>query len=336
MPNGGTDNCMNCRHNRANQQPVSVKGVERRTRLPYCTVHDIPIRDRAWTYCANINFDSPDRAIPITTVGLFSSEGYGRIPWYGRIAPSRTGRAGSCLICGKDGAGEELLRLTSEPLGFDYLFCGNPHYRGWIKEKQAEDSDQFYQVGRTPLHEAALLGGPIEPLSPSGFIDARDHFGWTPLHIASFLGIRSAAQELLTLGANPTLTEGSGLTPIELAGSEGHDDVVRLLLEKSFPTSDDRERALLRAAAHGNLDLIVALLELGTDIETEDRRGRTPLQIAVWQGHYTASVYLLDQGANVLATDKHGNNALKTVNTWNARSQQELRKLIELWVEKGR
>ena len=43
MPNGGTDNCMNCSHNRANMLPNDTKLTNRSGRLPYCMLRHVPV-----------------------------------------------------------------------------------------------------------------------------------------------------------------------------------------------------------------------------------------------------------------------------------------------------
>ena len=154
MPNGGTDNCMNCRHNTANQSSVSIKTAPRVTRIPFCSVHQIPVWDHAWTYCENIISEDPDINIPINTVGL-SSEGYSRIPWLGRTAPSCGQDVPVCKICGT--SVDEGIRLKSDALDLDAGFCCNEHYREWQRgQLKANGFGNVYGIGRNKLHQAVL------------------------------------------------------------------------------------------------------------------------------------------------------------------------------------
>ena len=86
MPNGGTDNCMNCWFNLRNREhPTSQPAgrtdpqrtaLERRKRLQrnlrvgpdsdYCTIRDLIIEERAYTYCANF---CPDISTPASIPG---------------------------------------------------------------------------------------------------------------------------------------------------------------------------------------------------------------------------------------------------------------------------
>ena len=75
------------------------------------------------------------------------------------------------------------------------------------------------------------------------------------------------------------------------------------------------------------------LIDAGTQIECTDYRGRTPLLLAVWEGHVTTSVFLLDHGADVLVEDQYGNTPLKSVETWYSRQPNDLHRSIHEWVE---
>jgi ankyrin repeat protein len=70
-------------------------------------------------------------------------------------------------------------------------------------------------------------------------------------------------------------------------GSEGYTKIVEALAPITFESEKSRQDALLKAAERGNLELVEALIKSGTEIECVDYRGRTPLSLAVWQGHYT-------------------------------------------------
>ena len=336
MPNGGTDNCMNCPHNRANQQSANVKTAPRYTRQSFCSVHKIPMWDHAWTYCSNIYDDDADVTVPINTVGLHA-EGYSRIPWLGRTAPIRKTIEAPCVTC--QTSGSECLTLNSDALGIHVAFCSNDHYREWQAEQlELLGFTELYRIGRNAVHEAVLHTDQKQLellISDREALNKADHFGWSPLHLAAYLGFEAGVKTLIEAGANTKVRDAAGELPIDLAGSEGHTGIVELLQQGTYATLEEKETALLKAAADGNLELVEVLINQGTAIECIDYRGRTPLLLAVWGGHYTTSVFLLDHGANVHVEDEYGNSPVKTVDTWSARNSTELHRLIHEWINKS-
>ena len=83
-------------------------------------------------------------------------------------------------------------------------------------------------VGRTNGLQELLDGEPdlVRAWSPDGF---------TALHLAAFFGQESAAEILLDRGADPRVVSRHReirVAPVQSAGAGGHDDIVRLLLER--------------------------------------------------------------------------------------------------------
>jgi predicted LPLAT superfamily acyltransferase len=113
-------------------------------------------------------------------------------------------------------------------------------------------------------------------------VDAEDKKGRTPLHLAAGMGKNEAV--LVLLGNNANSVEGR--TP-HLATGGGDVEVVRVLLEHSanVAAEDKKGRTPLQLAAReGNVEVVCELLEHGANVGAEDNRGRTPLQVAVSEG----------------------------------------------------
>ena len=318
----------------ANKASANIKTASRDTRVPFCTVHLIPVWNHAWTYCSNIGSVQPEMNIPINTVGLYS-EGYSRIPWLGRTAPFRSEQVSNCQICGM--SGNEGIRLKSDVMGIDASFCSNAHYRKWCQEKLDESGlEQVYGIGRNQLHQSVLDGDYTSFKNHAenrGNKSEADIFGWTPLHLAAFLGRYEFASDLVEAGSDARAKDLAGHMPIDLAGSEGYRKIVEILAPITFESEKSRQDALLNAAERGNLELVEALITSGTDLECTDYRGRTPLLLAIWQGHYTTSIYLLDHGANIHVQDDYGNSPLKIVDTWNSKRPDEIYHLVHKWIQ---
>lgn len=61
-----------------------------------------------------------------------------------------------------------------------------------------------------------------------------DIFGWTPLHLAAFLGLEEFVSGLVEAGSDALLKDCVGHMPIDLAGSEGHTKIVGFLAPITF------------------------------------------------------------------------------------------------------
>jgi len=69
------------------------------------------------------------------------------------------------------------------------------------------------------------------------------------------------------------------------------------------------EVALIEAAVKGDTAAVKELLGRGTNPNTKDPEGRTPLTEAAYYGHTATVKLLLDQGADVFAKKAHGETA---------------------------
>ena len=91
--------------------------------------------------------------------------------------------------------------------------------------------------------------------------------GLTALHAAAAEGDTAIAAMLITAGANVQATTVLiGSTPLQLAAKNGQAAVVRMLLANSAdPNKCDKLRTspLMLAAASGNADTVIALLDAG-------------------------------------------------------------------------
>ncbi|ETV96423.1 serine/threonine protein kinase [Aphanomyces invadans] len=107
-----------------------------------------------------------------------------------------------------------------------------------------------------------------------------------------------AASKLLDLGTNVNATKMINkvlYTPLMLAAEKGHDDIVRLLLERNdidvnpvqLPQAKKGLTPLYLAAMAGHLPVVKELLKLGSKIDTNItvERNVTPLQAAMMRGH---------------------------------------------------
>ncbi|RAH67313.1 ankyrin repeat domain-containing protein [Aspergillus aculeatinus CBS 121060] len=132
------------------------------------------------------------------------------------------------------------------------------------------------------------------------------HTGNTALHFAAQYGHCGAVQWCLKEGFKPDDRNTNDQTPLFLAASSGHADVVKILLDLDFErekkkwrlSEKDKEKAIAAAAADdddGDDDWF-AMQRAIVDVEADDYRGRTPVLMAVQRGHLDVVEELMWKG----------------------------------------
>lgn len=162
----------------------------------------------------------------------------------------------------------------------------------------------------TPLHWASKYGNKtaanllIERKKAN--INALDKDSGTPLHLASENGHEAIVKLLLEKGADLEALDSDDSTPLHRASENGYHEVVKLLLHKKV----DKERRdrfdrtpLYLASENGHEAVVGLLLGEGTYQETHDRFRRTPLHLASENGHEAVVKLLLEKGADLEALD---------------------------------
>lgn len=137
---------------------------------------------------------------------------------------------------------------------------------------------------------------------PATAVDAVDRRIWFTAAEEGDVGL---LQALIEDGIDP-LVEQSGLTALHIAAQNGHVEAARLMIDAGIGVDagpDDREAALADAAGHGNARILELIA--GGDLEPSEVAAlsnlRTPLNLAVQNGHADMLTLLLDAGADVNA-----------------------------------
>ena len=127
-------------------------------------------------------------------------------------------------------------------------------------------------------------------------------FSWpiTVFHIASKYNLVRALDSIPSPSANVDLKDGQGQSPLLIAVREGHEEVVRMFLERNDVEADSKDvvkRSPLSWAAGYGHEAIVKLLLEQNDVEADskDGLGQSPLSLAAEYGHEVVVKLLLER-----------------------------------------
>jgi ankyrin repeat protein len=197
-------------------------------------------------------------------------------------------------------------------------------------------ADVVNDFDSTPIAEAAVVGSvPILELLLKAGVDAdtASREGQTPLMVVARAGNIDAAKLLLDHGANVNAIESwGGQDALMWAAAQCHPQIVALLLERGADpnvlgkarnwqrrvTSEPRKKimndggfaALHYAAREGCLGCVGPLLDAGANIDITDPDRVTPLNLAIYNGHFDLAKALIEAGADIDKWDFAGRTPL--------------------------
>ena len=188
------------------------------------------------------------------------------------------------------------------------------------------------KYGSTPLHLAAFDDPNIVKLLLAHAADpnAKDKYGDTPLYEAASNGRSVVVKLLLAHGANPNIKDKDGNTALSVAVDFGHSEVAKLLLAHGAKIYDENE--MLRKASYvGDFNIVKYLLAHGTNPNSKDSFGITPLRAAVSYGHSEVAKLLLAHGAKIYDRDKMLLEAAKGGILWMIERVTEEKVALYIW-----
>ncbi|MES1911694.1 MAG: hypothetical protein MHM6MM_004089, partial [Cercozoa sp. M6MM] len=165
-------------------------------------------------------------------------------------------------------------------------------------------------------------------------LEARNHDGYTPLHVAAWQGHTSVVDLLIQHGADLNATSHQMQTPLHLATSKGNNAICEMLLLAGADVNcrdDDGRTPLVLAAQAGNGFLVQRLVDhICVDMELRDHSfGLTALGFAIVNRHFKIARMLLDAECSVRTRDYAGNSPVQL-----AAKLSNVR-LVKLLLERG-
>ena len=195
------------------------------------------------------------------------------------------------------------------------------------------------KMGRTPLLIAAAHSGgsPVVEflLSKGARAAVMDKAFNSPLSVAAHAGNVASVRALLEHGVNVGPKDIASAVALMNAADNGHAEIVKILIEKGAnvnatsppdfgtvkngPIALGTMTPLLFASPYGGAGVVRLLLDAGANVNVQEKRGMTPLILAVASDHPDPKVIkmLLAKGADPKIKDKNGENTFDWAKKFN-------------------
>ncbi len=188
----------------------------------------------------------------------------------------------------------------------------------------------------TGLHAAAQHGNVAEIgtlVSAGNDINARDSYGRTPLHVATFARQRDAISALIAAGARTDLLERDRYDAVTIAAVADDEDTLRVLLSRGASarliTSRYDGTALIAAAHLGHDGVVRQLIAAGAPLDHVNNLHWTALIESIVLGdggrrHVETLRALVEAGANTQLADRNGATPLTLAKARNYQAMVEI------------
>jgi ankyrin repeat protein len=154
-----------------------------------------------------------------------------------------------------------------------------------------------------------LISDDYESLTAMGLL-----LGVTPLMLAASKGHINVVQILIDRQANLQLRDCFERDALCLACIKGHLEVVRVLIQAGVSVNQrdiEGDTPLLMALSNQHKKLAQSLIESGADVNTQNNDGRTPLMTAAeYKSYFSILQMLVERGADVNAVSQEGDTAM--------------------------
>lgn len=153
----------------------------------------------------------------------------------------------------------------------------------------------------------------------ANYIDIKDQYGKTSLHIAAQAGDSKAVQSLSQAGADINIRDEFGTTPLIEASRCGHDQIVQMLIQAGADANAcDQlgDTPITAASYHGHDKVVQSLIQAGASINAKDASGHTALIWAKSEGHDHIVAILKEAGAKGIAVSQRSISFFSSLVWW--------------------
>ena len=143
-------------------------------------------------------------------------------------------------------------------------------------------------------------------------IHSKDKFGYTALHIAALNDRSAVVKMLLTVGSQVNAIDNNGLTPLMIAAGKGFSKVLEEFInhhDADINSKHSDGKTLSNSTAwNGQYQGAPKLIHRGCelDIDLKDNVGRTALYITAWNDQPQIAQMLIEFGSDVNSTNTNG------------------------------
>lgn len=141
----------------------------------------------------------------------------------------------------------------------------------------------------------------VEELIKKGAdVNFTNDVGRTPLHMAAISGNIDAVEMLLAAGANPNARDNSGKTPLDYARQRGNTRIASMLNQKMVMSTGNLDMlisSLYRAIQEGNYDIAGNIsADIIKFLQKRASREKSPLHKAILDGNFDEVKNLVERG----------------------------------------